>query len=690
MAVRGYIGIDFGTSNSYFSYANLESRTHVEPIPLRGRDSVTSCLLWRPPERDDADILAFGESAIQEWAESVAEGATEDRRFAAGFKPDIRTSEQARHDAWGFLRACYLTLVEQRTPQRIGAAAGMPVVIGVPAEIPDDQVAATRTIAERAGFGTVQAVAEPIGALTYHLAHADITAEEARQGVVIVDFGGGTLDVAVVDRQGVRAPWGCPILGGRLFDDLFFTWLLDQDPKLAEDVARGRIAAPDLAFGWLVGCRDLKEQFSRHWAHRAASGQAGFADFRGSAALLPGRVLGRLRDRSLDEFLDRARHYRPSALARRHFAALGGALGRLGEDGPVDLLAWVRSELAGAPAGALPRDPAKVVLTGGSGGWPFMRAMVAEVFGIPDDRIIRSARPEATISEGLSLYHVLRHHNERIKAALRAEQPARQEQLAAIVGERFKVFARAIAERVAAAAVGVVEPRFVTWYRQGGRLTEVEAAIEADLNGPAFRAAVEQVMIAEKDHLTAGVAAAMGQNLAAWLGQHGVRLDRGSFRADIGLGPAVDSRAFGGLFDDIGNDINAVVQMTLLTTVATIAAKISGGAGLALIAGGPLGLIIGALIGIAVFLGFRGWVEAGVRDFIKGYAFGSVSLALVHLRLSEDDVRQRLREGADKLTPMLAEEIERQLGACRQQIIAHVDDTVRQVVEDLSLLDRLG
>ena len=78
------------------------------------------------------------------------------------------------------------------------------------------------SIAKKAGLGRMKCMEEPKGALAWCLREDRISEDEARQGVVVVDFGGGTLDMALVDENGVREPWGDPIVGGRLFDDLFY------------------------------------------------------------------------------------------------------------------------------------------------------------------------------------------------------------------------------------------------------------------------------------------------------------------------------------------------------------------------------------------------------------------------------------------------------------------------------------
>ena len=256
---HGYVGIDFGTSNSHFAYCNTDGALVAEPICLDGNEkSVHTCVLWKEPGLDDSDVVTFGSEAVQEWSNREP-AERKGYRFAAGFKPDIVVSDRARRDARGFLRKAYLTIREKGVLRAIGRDEGMPVVVGVPAEIGPEHRRITAQLAEEAGFGPVTCIEEPLGALAYHLANNDVSAAEARRGVVVVDFGGGTLDVALMDQHGLRDPWGDPTLGGRLFDDLFFQWLLDQNP--GKEIDPG-----DVMFVWQLICRQMKEEFSQRWA----------------------------------------------------------------------------------------------------------------------------------------------------------------------------------------------------------------------------------------------------------------------------------------------------------------------------------------------------------------------------------------------------------------------------------------
>ena len=209
----GYIGIDFGTSTTHIAVCYIDGSVVPQPVPLAGKPSVMTCLLWRVPYRTepdvDEDVVTYGEKALRLWSSMNAENRAH-HRFAATFKPDIaagKQAAQAQADTRAFLRKCYKAVRESGTVRGVGRHEGMPVVIGIPAEIGKEQKELTARLARDAGFGEAMAVEEPLGALAFHLADGSVTAAEARRGVLVVDFGGGTLDVAWLDvRKGLRAP----------------------------------------------------------------------------------------------------------------------------------------------------------------------------------------------------------------------------------------------------------------------------------------------------------------------------------------------------------------------------------------------------------------------------------------------------------------------------------------------------
>ena len=102
-------------------------------------------------------------------------------------------------------------------------------------------------------------MAEPEGALWFHLNRKDIGLDQASDGALVIDFGGGTCDFAYMCRSKVQHAWGDMQFGGRLFDDLFFRWFLDKNP----DVLARLCANNDEYFVHWYLCREAKEHFSK-------------------------------------------------------------------------------------------------------------------------------------------------------------------------------------------------------------------------------------------------------------------------------------------------------------------------------------------------------------------------------------------------------------------------------------------
>jgi molecular chaperone DnaK (HSP70) len=110
--------------------------------------------------------------------------------------------------------------------------------VGVPSEAHGPFQTRVSQIAKEAGYGEVRLLDEPKGALLHHLWHKDFSPEEARAGILVIDFGGGTCDFAFLQSLQVSHSWGDMELGGRLFDDLFFQWLLEQNPGVLKTMRR--------------------------------------------------------------------------------------------------------------------------------------------------------------------------------------------------------------------------------------------------------------------------------------------------------------------------------------------------------------------------------------------------------------------------------------------------------------------
>ena len=114
---------------------------------------------------------------------------------------------------------------EEKLGDKVDAA-----VITCPANFDDSQRKATKTAGEVAGFNVLRIINEPTAAaLAYGFGKRE------SQKVMVYDFGGGTLDVTVLevspDTVEVLSTGGEPHLGGEDFDQRLMNWIIEQFQK---------------------------------------------------------------------------------------------------------------------------------------------------------------------------------------------------------------------------------------------------------------------------------------------------------------------------------------------------------------------------------------------------------------------------------------------------------------------------
>lgn len=102
------------------------------------------------------------------------------------------------------------------------------VVLSVPANFESSARTATRVAAEIAGLNVLRLINEPTAAaLAFGVRNIDLEAQ-----VLVFDFGGGTLDVTVLEMMegvlDVKASYGDTQLGGKDFDSILIQWLTQQ------------------------------------------------------------------------------------------------------------------------------------------------------------------------------------------------------------------------------------------------------------------------------------------------------------------------------------------------------------------------------------------------------------------------------------------------------------------------------
>jgi len=237
--------------------------------------------------------------------------------------------------------------------------------VTVPAYFNDPMRSATRRAAELAGIDVLGLLSEPTAAA---LAFGYERRPAGATGVV-VDLGGGTFDVTVMDYDGhdlaVRATGGDYYLGGTNFDKVLFDYFVEQF-RAAHGLD---INDPDSLS--LEECT----QVSHDWLLRATRAKHDLTSRERTAVALHAAGLLLRVEVGRDTFLARSR----------------------------SLLDEVTEKILDvvAAAGVPPKDVNFVLAVGGSTRIPAVRDRVREIFGRPPDT---SVRPDEAVALGAALF----------------------------------------------------------------------------------------------------------------------------------------------------------------------------------------------------------------------------------------------------------------------------------------------
>jgi molecular chaperone DnaK len=208
------IGIDLGTSTSEICvYRNNESF----PIP----DPATKlAIIPSIVAINKKGELLVGENA-RSWVDVSGRGVREvKRKMGTGERVKLLDTEYRPEE----ISALILRKLKENAEEALGITI-REVVLSVPANFPDAARQATLNAGELAGLKIIRLINEPTAAaLSFGINNIDI-----EEQLVVFDFGGGTLDITVLEMVAgvldVKCSFGNPQLGGKDFDEAMMTLL---------------------------------------------------------------------------------------------------------------------------------------------------------------------------------------------------------------------------------------------------------------------------------------------------------------------------------------------------------------------------------------------------------------------------------------------------------------------------------
>ena len=258
--IRKVIGIDFGSSQSSIALMPIGS-THAPSLVKSDNGRKTIPTLLAVDENDTEDVIAWGDEVARKYKQKSIDGII----FPSNFKRYLRAmgqsgedipSEQKKANVYCklYIKRLAEFLKEKKGVDNLGASEYV-TCIAHPAAWTDEQVLLLKKYFIDAGFPAdpvygIYAIPEPIAAM--HSLRVDTGVQNFHfdskpEYFIVIDFGGGTLDTCVVrtDILGqdpkIVAKAG-KNLGGHDFDLIIANLFFDKYPEIRDGLPREEMA----------------------------------------------------------------------------------------------------------------------------------------------------------------------------------------------------------------------------------------------------------------------------------------------------------------------------------------------------------------------------------------------------------------------------------------------------------------
>jgi Ethanolamine utilization protein EutJ (predicted chaperonin)/ribosomal protein S13 len=585
-----------------------------------------------PPE----DLPIIGSHAFNGWGTASAETRkTYHFRFRSHFKPDIEHSSEARQNAEDFLKGI---LREARKNDKKLFPLESHVIIGVPSEASVGFHNALKTIAKNAGYGDVDLVDEPIGAMLSSIASQQFLLSEILAGLLVVDFGGGTCDFAFLQDGRVKHSWGDMDLGGQLFDDLFYRWYCDQYPSKEQEIEKNK---NDFYVRTFI-CRTWKERFSQDVRNNINRPSA--TSLRENFGVVTG---------TWEEFLYRAKNYTPTTSFIKYQEEIGSPLSQRLKSGKTDLIQQFQDllELGLKERHIAIQDVHSVTLAGGSCQWLFVSEYCKQIF--KGTKIFMSDNVYAAIAEGLAVLPALQRDFKERRVNVEKELPSIYADIRKNIESSLTTAKQLIVSKILDELFdNRIKPYLISFRERGGTILSLEDTIAQDIEQ--FKPRLNQLVkdaVAEK---TITLYSMAFERLKMRLKEHHLHLDvdTASINANMQIQLA-----------------NPEIGDSIAETTSKVAGNIAGlivmALGFLLAAGGPLTILLAGLTRIVItFIG-----EKKAKEFLNTFFIPAKALYFVLTNAQIDKARQNINSCLDQELDKVSQNITNEIQSNLESIV---------------------
>ena len=555
------LGFDLGDGESAVTLLSGDSTVEPRVIMLQGRSSILSAVGTQNGR------IVVGEEA------SVLAGTQDAKvRFKSRYLVDPGASGDVRLFAQGVM-----SLLLHEDPGLMAQVTR--TVVGCPAGWGEGRREQYARLMESAGFPNVHVVPEPRAAFLYarHARGLRIDPALMQQSAMVIDIGSSTTDFAyIVDgHQQDLSLFGDTNLGGGVLDELILERAIRLSPD-REALARVMHASPAWKSFCELEARRLKEQYftsEEKWQTQPLRKQV---------------VVCYDETLMLDITLDGAA---VEEMIHTPCMALGGR----------SFMDCLNDALRAAVRLSSACEPQVVILTGGASRMAFFRKACSEAFA--SSLMVLCPEPECSIARGLAYAGRV---DENLKI-FRQEVAsiARGERLNAVISGQVHALYQPIASALFDIASQSTLEAVKLWRRGGvDTIRDLDKVLEQRIAEAFSGETAAQKIRGDLSRWTDALLARLAGELESLCMRCGVPPEKMSLSCtQVSAGDIPVKLSLSGA---MGMD---VLSGVLGVVLGVVGASICGGSGIALVGTGPVGMIVGAAMGVLLALIGKGEME---------------------------------------------------------------------------------
>ena len=621
-----FYGFDLGDAESAIAKLDRTKDTAPEILTIQEAKSfITAYALSKDGK------LIIGEGACYE-----PQATTRKLRFKSRFLTSSDAARDIRSFAGGVLGELYLNGDLIRGEDHC-------FYIGCPAGWGKGTREEYREIFQEVGYPPAKIISESRAALVSacQSKHLQVGYDILSRPVLVIDIGSSTTDFAYITsgKEEELQTGGEVFLGGGIMDEI----LLEESVSAALDEKRIRKIFSE-SEAWRTYCefaaRRLKEKYfsdEEFWEQNECVS---------SVTIRYSMIPAKLTLRMNPEIADRLLNKKVDKLDGRSFREVF-----------TDSLVQVRDSIKD-------KQPELIFLTGGVSRLPAIRDWCSDVF--PDAVVIRGAEPEFSVASGLALCGKIDEELREFKSELEDLKASSvvEDIVQAHITELYHSTVEALVDPILKEVVRPVVERWRTGSIE--KLSDIDPVLQNEIEVYLHTDDARAILAKQVSSWLKNISSELEEHTMPICVRHNVpysALSLNSYLSLSDLDVKVEAK-----------DLFAVSEITWMidTIVSILIGLLCGGSGIAVIAGGPEGIIAGIIVSLLVLaLGQETMQNALLNANLPKIARHLVPKGSIDARMEKlsEEIKAKLyddleKEKNDEITERLVKEISEQIEVC--------------------------